>query len=128
MMAMMAAACATAERYYVPTTEEARITLDEMREHTDAILHVECPRLLRGRTMVYGEAELTLDIDSAGDVRRASLAHGSPSQRIDDVLGALAARLHLPRLGGAGASATLVAGWACAPMAETTTLRLGRAG
>lgn len=128
MTAMMVAACVTTTRDYAPTAEEARITLDEMREHADAILHVECPRLLRGRAIAYGETELTLDIDSTGDVQRARLARGSPSQRLDDVLGALAAQLHLPRAGSGGASTTLVAGYACAPMAETMTLRLGRAG
>jgi hypothetical protein len=77
--------------------------------------------------MLYGEADLTLDVDSAGDVRRVYLDHGSPSPRIDDVLGALAAQLHLPPGGDGGTPTPLVAGYSCAATAAAMTLRVGRA-
>ncbi|MBX6333435.1 MAG: hypothetical protein IRY91_16425, partial [Gemmatimonadaceae bacterium] len=83
-------------RFYVPTTGAARITLAQLRERADAMLHLECPQLLRGRAQLYAAADLTLELDSAGAVTRARIDRGSGSADFDDVLGALAAQLQLP--------------------------------
>ncbi|HEU4643320.1 MAG TPA: hypothetical protein VFS44_12770 [Gemmatimonadaceae bacterium] len=134
MLAMMVAGCVhTVTRYYVPTEGAARIGLDQLRSQADAILHLECPRLLRGRAAMYGEADLALDLDARGDVQRVHLVRGSSSARLDDVLGALAAQLHLAPPappappGGGPASMAMAAGYSCAATATAMTIRLARA-
>jgi hypothetical protein len=123
-------------RFYVPTTGEGRITPDQLRERADAMLHLECPQLLRGRAQLYAAADLTLRLDSAGAVTQARIDRGSGSADFDDVLGALAAQLQLPppppapprtaarRRAADPATAKLTIAYACAPTASSVTVQL----
>jgi hypothetical protein len=134
MLAMLTAGCVhTVTRYYVPTDGAERIGLEQLRSQADAVLHLECPRLLHGRATVYGEAALALDVDARGDVQRVHLVRGSSDARLDDVLGALAAQLHVvppapPAAPGAGpASVAMTAGYSCAATATAMTIQLAGA-
>ena len=125
-------------RFYVPTTGAGRITPDQLRERADAMLHLECPQLLRGRGQLYAAADLTLQLDSAGAVTQARIDRGSGSAEFDDVLGALAAQLQLPpppppppppqtaarRHAADPATAKLTIAYACAPTASSVTVQL----
>jgi hypothetical protein len=97
MMTMMAGCVTSTTRYYVPTAGADRISTDELREQADAMLPLECPRLLRGREIRYGAADFTVLVDTTGAVQRVYVDRGSGDDRFDDVLGALAAQLRIVR-------------------------------
>lgn len=82
-------------RFYVPTTGDRRITLDQMRSIADVMLPIECPRVVHGKNSVFATTDITLDVDSVGSVQRAEIERGSGDAALDDVFGALAARLQL---------------------------------
>ncbi len=83
-------------RYYTPPVPaRARISLVELRTRADAILAVECPRVVHGRNTVFAATWLALDVDSTGAVQRAELERGSGDAMLDDVFGSLAAQLQL---------------------------------
>ena len=89
-------ACVTTKRtFYVPPAGADRITAEELREHANEVLHIECPRLLGDRISASGEADLTLEVASDGAVSRVRLDGSSGDARLDDVLGGLAATLQL---------------------------------
>lgn len=82
-------------RFYTPSVSQARISLEEMRARADAILGVECPRVVHGKNTVFAATDIMMDVDSTGAVQRAEIERGSGDAALDDVFGALAAQLHL---------------------------------
>jgi hypothetical protein len=82
-------------RFYTPRALQARITLEEMRARADAILAVECPRVVHGKNTVFAATDIMMDADSTGAVHRAEIERGSGDAALDDVFGALAAQLQL---------------------------------
>lgn len=126
MMLMTACVVATT-RFYLPAPGEHRISPGELRDRADAILHAECPHLLHGRDTVFGTANLTLYVDSAGRVLRAAMARGSGNPSVDAVLGALAAQLALeppPASAPREATERLAIGYGCATNATAVTVTL----
>ena len=140
-------------RYYTPRPEQARITLEELRARADAILAVECPRVVHGKNSVFATTELTVDTDSTGAVQRVELERGSGDATLDDVFGSLAAELQLRprppaarRLPAAAEAATrseqprpaplpapldqhrLIVSYACASDAGSVALQLEKGG
>ena len=82
-------------RFYTPRAARARITLEEMRRRADAILPVECPRVVHGKNSVFAATDIVMDVDSTGAVQRAEIERGSGDAVLDDIFGALAAQLQL---------------------------------
>ena len=82
-------------RYYTPAPSQARISEVEMRTRADAILAIECPRVVHGRNTVFASTVMSLDVDSTGAVQRVELERGSGDAALDDVFGALASQLQL---------------------------------
>lgn len=114
-------------RFYVPTTGDRRITLDQMRSIADVMLPIECPRVVHGKNSVFATTDITLDVDSVGSVQRAEIERGSGDAALDDVFGALAARLQLQPPGTQPAPDTAVSSQlpslpAPAPSADTLSL------
>ncbi len=115
-------------RFYVPTPGAERISPDQLRDRVHAMLYIECPRLLRGREIMYDAARFTLLMDSTGTVQRAEMSHASGDSYFGDVLGALAARLRVERSPARGddlAPVPFTVNYSCATVASTVTVQLG---
>ncbi|HEU4585941.1 MAG TPA: hypothetical protein VFR95_09335 [Gemmatimonadaceae bacterium] len=137
-------------RYYTPRPAQARISLEEMRSRADAILTVECPRVVHGKNTVFATTDIMLDVDSTGMVQRAEIESGSGDAILDDVFGSLAAQLQLqppatrrPSTVAAAAQSDqqqpaplptpldrrrLTVSYACASDAGSVTLEMGKGG
>ncbi|HET7553946.1 MAG TPA: hypothetical protein VFK04_21825 [Gemmatimonadaceae bacterium] len=139
-------------RFYTPRASQARITLEEMRARADAMLAVECPRVVHGKNSVFAATDIMIDVDSTGAVQRAEIDRGSGDATLDDVFGALAAQLQLqppparqPSAAAAAAAAQsdqpqpaplptpldrrhLVVSYACASDAGSVALELQKGG
>ena len=94
-ISLMTACVLGTTRFYTPRAAEARMSLDQMREHADVMLPIECPRVVHGKNSVFAATDIMLDVDSTGAVQRAEIEHGSGDATLDDVFGALAAQLQL---------------------------------
>jgi hypothetical protein len=66
-----------------------------MRARADAMLPVECPRVVHGKNSVFAATDVMVDVDSTGAVQRAEIERGSGDATLDDIFGALAAQLQL---------------------------------
>jgi TonB family protein len=125
-VAVAAACVSSTTKYYVPSAGEDRLSTDEVRERADELLRVECPRLLGGTTAATGAARLTVDVGADGAVTRARVRSSAGDQRVDDIFGALAARLQVdpPERGPRAARITM--GYSCAPNEAVTTVQLNQ--
>jgi hypothetical protein len=98
VIAAWAAGCTVSTtKFYVPSSGQPRLSLEQLRTRAGALLPVECPRLLAGRPSAFGETDLTIDLNQDGSVLRAHVDRSSGDARIDDIFGALAAQLQLDR-------------------------------
>jgi len=96
VLAGLAAACASSTiRVYDPPQTAARISRTELHDRLAEMMVIDCPRLLATRARRHGAVHITLSLDSAGRVERASIRRGSGDASFDDVAGGLAARLRL---------------------------------
>ena len=126
-LAAVAAACVTTTtKYYLPSEGEDRLSTDEVRERADDLLRVECPRLLGGATAATGTARLTVDVGADGAVTRARVRTSSGDQRVDDMFGALAARLQVDAPERGPTTARITMGYSCAPNEAVTTVQLNQ--
>ncbi|MDQ6886488.1 MAG: energy transducer TonB [Gemmatimonadota bacterium] len=125
---MGAASCVSStKRFYVPTAGEERISPDDLRDRADRVLKVECPRLLAGKSLTTGEADLDVEVTPSGSVTRASVTKSSGDVRVDDIFGALAAQLQFPALRDAHESiiqSRIGIGFSCAPGIAVVTLQM----
>ena len=127
LVAAAAAACVSSTtKYYVPTAGEDRLSTDEVRDRADDLLRIECPRLLGGGTAATGTARLTVDVGADGAVTRARVRSSSGDQRVDDIFGALAARLQVDPPGRGPTAARITMGYSCAPNEAVTTVQLNQ--
>lgn len=126
---LLVAGCVTrTTTYYVPTPGEARLSVDDLRDQSDRMLGVECPRLMQAAhdSAAVGEATIALDVARSGDVVRAAIDHSSGDAQLDRIFGALAARLHLEAASPPKADtsrALIHVGYACGPNTAATTVR-----
>jgi TonB family protein len=124
-LGLAAFACTTTQRYFVPSENEPRLTTDLMRDRGHNIVRAECPRLLGVRQSVTGVAHIQVDVESDGDVRRATIAHSSGDERMDEIFGGLAAQLKVDppaNVRGETIPGTLKLGYSCSPTEGTMTL------
>ena len=124
---LVATACTTTTRYYVPTTGEPRLTPSELRDQGEPLLHTQCPRLLNGGRFATGQARVITELDRSGSVRRARITRSSGDQAMDDIFGALVARLQVdPPTGMSGETGEhpIYIGYSCAPENSAITLNI----
>ena len=127
LVAAIGAACTTTRTYYVPTEGDARLTTLDMKDRSDAMLRSQCPRLLDGNRSATGEARIMAEIDRAGAVRRARIVRTSGDKAMDDIFGALVARLQFDppsNMSGETGTHPLYIGWSCSPEFAVTTLNI----
>jgi TonB family protein len=124
-VALVLAACTTTQTYYTPSEEQPRITPDLLRDRGHNIVRAECPRLIGVNEMATGVAHVRLDVESDGDVRRATIEHTSGDERMDEIFGGLAAQLKVDPpspINGETVPATIRIGYSCSRTGGTITL------
>jgi hypothetical protein len=127
LLALVLASCVTTTtRYYVPTAGEARINQSQLRERLDALLRIECPRLMGNAASALGDAGFELDVSRTGEVMRARLERSSGDGRIDDIFGALVAELRFepPATTEEVARGRITVGYSCSPTAAVSTVEI----
>lgn len=113
--------------YYKPTAGESRLSQDQLRDQSDDMLKIECPRLMGTNQSATGEAKLRIEYDKTGAVQQAEILRASNDSQVDTVWGALAARLKFqPQAGQTDdlKGAILTFGYSCAPNVAITTLQI----
>jgi hypothetical protein len=123
---VLAGCVTTTTRYYVPTAGEARINQSQLRERLDALLRIECPRLMGSATSALGDAGFALEVSPTGEVMRARLERSSGDARIDDIFGALVAELRFepPATAAAVAHGRMTVGYSCSPTTAVSTVEI----
>jgi len=123
----VAAACTTTSRYYVPTEGEPRLTPNEVRDQSDALLATQCPRLMGSNRFATGEARIIVELDRSGAVQKAQVTRTSGDEAMDAIFGALVARLQVdPPTGmnGDRGEHPIYIGYSCAPENNAITLNI----
>ena len=123
----VAAACTTTTKYYVPTEGEPRLTPNEVRDQSDALLSTQCPRLMGSNRFATGEARVIAELDRSGTVHKAQVTRSSGDEAMDAIFGALVARLQVdPPTGmnGDRGEHPIYIGYSCAPENSATTLNI----
>jgi hypothetical protein len=113
--------------YYKPTAGDPRLSQDEVRDQSDDVLKIECPRLMGGHQSATGEARIRVEYDRSGAVQQAQITRASNDPQIDTVWGALAARLKFDAQAGQTEElkpAILTFGYSCSPTVAITTLQI----
>ncbi|GAC1513833.1 MAG: hypothetical protein NVS1B4_00080 [Gemmatimonadaceae bacterium] len=127
ILTALAGCVATTTRFYLPVAGQPRLTVDELRDRSDAFLRLECPHLLAGHPTATGVARLSVSVDPAGDVTRAQVSTSSGDERMDAIFGALAAQLSVqPPPSGRAEDGRLRLGYSCSPSAVATTVELNK--
>src|SRR5688500_11663140 len=124
---VVAAACTTTTRYYVPTEGEPRLTPHEVRDQSDALLATQCPRLMGSNRFATGEARIIVELDRSGAVQKAQVTRTSGDEAMDAIFGALVARLQVdPPTGmnGDRGEHPIYIGYSCAPENNAITLNI----
>jgi len=122
-----AAACTTTTRYYVPSSGASRLTSNEVRDASEPLLNTQCPRLLNGERFATGQARIITTLDRSGEVQRARVTRSSGDQAMDDIFGALVARLKVdPPTGMSGSTGEhpIYIGYSCSPEMSAVTLNI----
>ncbi|HEU4566193.1 MAG TPA: TonB family protein [Gemmatimonadaceae bacterium] len=115
------------KREFAAAPGSARMTPQELRSRGDAMVRVECPRLLARDSAATGAAAITITVDREGSVTRAVVERGTGDDRMDELLGTLAASLDFdaPRgMAGPTMDARVVMGYSCSARASAITFRV----
>jgi TonB family protein len=124
-VALALVGCTTTRQYFTPSEDQPRLTTDLMRDRGHNIVRAECPRLLGVRETVTGVAHIRVDVESDGEVRRATIVRSSGDERMDEIFGGLAAQLKVDppaNVRGETIPGTLQIGYSCSPTAGTITV------
>lgn len=122
-----AAACTTTSKYYVPSEGEPRLSTNALRDRSDELVILQCPRLLNGGNTAMGEARIIVEFDRSGEVQKSRVTRSSGDRPMDDIFGALTARLKVDPPSGMKGDRTehpIYIGYSCSPNAGATTLNL----
>jgi TonB family protein len=124
---LLAGACTTTARYYVPSDGEERLSSYQVRDQGEPLLHTQCPRLLNGGRSATGQARIMTELDRSGNVVRARVTRSSGDQAMDDIFGALIARLKVDPPSGMTKDVQehpIYIGFSCAPENSAVTLNI----
>ena len=119
--------CTTTTRYYVPTAGEPRLTPNEVRDQGEPLLSIQCPRLLDGGRSATGQARIMTELDRSGAVQRARVTRSSGDKTMDDIFGALIARLKVDPPTGMTKDVgehPIYIGYSCSPEMSAITLNI----
>src|ERR687884_411799 len=83
-------------------------------------------RVALAAAVATGTARLTVDVGADGAVTRARVRTSSGDQRVDDMFGALAARLQVDAPERGPTTARITMGYSCAPNEAVTTIQLNQ--
>ena len=120
-------ACTTTTRYYVPTEGEPRLTPNEVRDQSDALLSTQCPRLMGSERYATGEARIIVELDRSGAAHKARVTRSSGDKAMDDIFGALIARLQVDPpsgMNGDRGEHPIYIGYSCSPENNAITLNI----
>jgi TonB family protein len=123
----LTAACTTTQTFYVPTEGDPRLTTAQMKDQSDGFLRTQCPRLLDGHPSATGEARIMAEIDRSGAVQRARVVRTSGDEAMDNIFGALVARLQFDppsNMNGETGTHPIYVGYSCSPTVSVTTLNI----
>ena len=124
-VALVLGACTTTQTYYTPSEEQPRMTPDLLRDRGHNIVRAECPRLIGVNDVATGVAHIRLDVESDGEVRRATVEQSSGDERMDEIFGGLAAQLKVDPpspMTGETVPAAVQIGYSCSRTGGTITL------
>ena len=124
---VVAAACTTTTRYYVPSQGEARLAPNDVRDQGESLLSTQCPRLLNGGRFATGQARIVTELDRSGAVQRARVTRSSGDGAMDDIFGALIARLKVDPPTGMTKDVgehPIYIGYSCSPEMSAVTLNI----
>jgi hypothetical protein len=124
MLLVAIGGCMSTARYYVPTAGDPRIDENELRSEADRLLRIECERLKGGKTSVSGEGTFVLDVSAQGSVHRVKISRSTGDAALDDIFGALSARLDVEPLEPKAGSIRMRASYFCEPDKVITTIEM----
>ena len=119
-----ASACVRTSKYYVPTAGDSRLDEYEFRSQADQLMRVECERLKAGKPSVSGEGTFVLEVAGTGSVQRVKIMRSTGDASLDDIFGALAARLDLQSADGKAGHTRMRASYFCEPDKAVTTIEM----
>jgi hypothetical protein len=122
--AALAACVHSTSSFYVPSAGEARLDENELRVEADRLLGVECDRLRGTKASVSGEGIFVLEFAATGDVQRSRVSRTTGDKELNDIFGALSARLHVDPAAPKAGSLRMRAGYFCEPDKAITTIEL----
>jgi hypothetical protein len=125
LVAMSLVACVhSTSSFYVPTAGEARLDENDVRVEADRLLSVECDRLRAGKSSTSGEGTYVLDFAANGDVTRSRLSKSTRDKELDDIFGALSAKMHVEPAEQKAGSLRMRASYYCEPDKAVTTIEM----
>ena len=101
---------------YEAAYRAVRLTAQEARDTLSSALRTECPRLAREGKSPTGEARVTVDVAGNGEVRRSRLTTRTEDSRVNELFGAVSARMKFdpPPDAGDGYTGRMRMGYSCA--------------
>jgi len=127
LLVVAATACTTTSKFYIPTEGEPRLTTNALRDQSDELVKLQCPRLLNGGSTAMGEARIIVEFDRSGEVQKSRVTRSSGDQPMDDIFGALTARLKgdpPDGMKGDRVEHPVYIGYSCSPQTGATTLNM----
>ncbi|HEX5829640.1 MAG TPA: hypothetical protein VFY16_01590 [Gemmatimonadaceae bacterium] len=95
ILALLLGGCVTTTTVaYVPEANAERLSLEQGEELLAQFVGAECPRLVEERK-AERVTRVELDLDNRGMVTEARLDRSIGDDRLDGIIGAVAAKLHL---------------------------------
>lgn len=124
VLPVLAACMSSSAKYYVPTAGDTRLDENELRTEAERLLRVECERLKGGKSSVSGEGTFVLDVSATGSVQRVKVSRSTGDSALDDIFGALSARLDVEPLEPKAGSIRMRASYFCEPDKAITTIEM----
>lgn len=123
-LGVVAGCMSSTAKYYVPTAGDSRLDENELRSEADALLRVECERLKAGKASVSGEGTFVLEFSPTGSVQRVKVSRSTGDAGLDDIFGALSARLDVEAAEQKAGSLRMRASYFCEPDKAITTIEM----
>ena len=124
VVATLSACVRSTSSYYVPSAGDNRLDENELRVEADRILSVECDRLRGSKASVSGEGTYVLEFAANGDVQRSRVSRSTQDKALDDIFGALSAKLHVDPAEPKAGSLRMRASYFCEPDKAITTIEM----
>ena len=126
-LALVAAlgACTTAiTRAFTPDANAPRMSLADAQDTLDRMVKLECPRLMQEKHD-NDDARVSVEVDGAGNVQRATFSKLTNDERLDRIFGGVAAQMKfVPAPDGKAFTGRMRLGYSCSPTVSTATIQL----